>query len=72
MVKSIGDFLLTTTTLAFNCQISQNIIQVFVFDDTLDEGDETFQIVLSLPSNAPPNTTIQNPLVQNITIRNCK
>ena len=72
MVKFIGDFLLTTTTIAFNCQISQNIIQVFILNATLDEGDETFQIVLSLPSNAPPNTTIQNPLVQNITIRNCK
>ena len=72
MVKFIGDFLLTTTTIAFNCQISQNIIQVFILNDTLDEGDEAFQIVLSLPSNAPPNTTIQNPLVQNITIRNCK
>ena len=72
MVKFIGDFLLTTTTIVFDCQISQNIIEVFIFDDTLDEGDEAFQIVLSLPSNAPPNTTIQNPLVQNITIRNCK
>lgn len=60
-----SDYIAKSGTVTFKPQVTEGVIEITVVGDTLKEGDETFNVVLSNPTNATISTGTGTATIRN-------